>query len=389
MVDHVEIFPFEHNWDQPFVESFEFKTDIFTSVSGVEQRRSLRRDPRITLEQKIVTYGADTTRLKRQMVLWASYPFAMPDWARTALSGPASAGVRVIPIKAAIPGAGAGSRIIIVTPNGEARLYSVESATASQLVTVEPLPQPIQEGSLVALALIGYIPSGMQQPQITDTVARMSVRFEADPGTVPIVDKGQPLASHNGIEVVMLRPNWQQSVDVTWDYAVFDVDFGRGAKLRYHPVGFMRPSVKWSMRGMDRARSDALAAFFHRRAGRLVPCYVPSLVNDLPPIGEIGSNATKFTVAGLDAKAYWDKNVQRAIRIEGAAGEVYYRNVTDIRQNGANSDVILDASVPRTASATISWMTKCRLASDLLVLSWRSEMIAECDLVFTALEDAP
>lgn len=387
MIDHIEIFPFHHNWDQPFVESFEYKTDIFTSVSGVEQRRSLRRNPRVTLEQKIVTRGPDTARLKRQMVLWASYPFAMPDWARVSLTGAASAGVRTIPIKTAIPGAGAGSRVVISSISGEAWLYTVESATASQLTITEPLPQPIPDGSVAALALVGYLPSGLQQPQVTDTVARMSVRFDALPETAPIADKGVAAATHNGIEVVTMRPNWQQPVDVTWDYSVFDVDFGRGVKTRYHPVGFMRPSVKWSMRGMDRARSDAVVSFFHRRAGRLTPCYVPSLVNDLPPKGEIGSNATKFVVEGLDAMAYWDRNVQRAIRIESVTGAVYYRNVTKVQQVGLDSEVILDARVPRTTAAMVSWMSRCRLASDLLVVSWRSETIAECDLVFTTLED--
>lgn len=177
-------------------------------------------------------------------------------------------------------------------------------------------------------------------------------------------------------------------MDVTHDYEVYDVDFGRGIKKRYHPVSHNSPTTKWMMRNMDEARSAAVLSFFIRMKGRLRVCYVPSLVDDLPPKAPLSGGSDRFKVAGLDALQYWDGAVQRAIRIEGADGTVWCRRVIGMTQSGADTEVRVDTPWPIDLTAKqISWLARCRLASDLLVLSWLSDTISECDLSFTILED--
>ena len=217
----------------------------------------------------------------------------------------------------------------------------------------------------------------------------MIARFEADPTEVLPVEAGAAVQTFSGIEVVTLRPNWQNTVDVSHDYEVYDVDFGRGTRKRYHPVSYNRPTTKWMMRNMDAARSVAVLSFFLRMKGRLRVCYVPSLIDDLQPTSALAKNSDKFKVAGLEAMQYWDGAVQRALRIEGEDGTVWYRRVISMAQAVADTEVRVDTPWPSNLVVKqISWMSRCRLASDLLVLSWLSDTISECDLSFTLLEDS-
>ena len=93
-------------------------------------------------------------------------------------------------------------------------------------------------------------------------------------------------------------------------------------------------------------------------------------------------------MAGLEAMQYWDPVVQRAIRIEGVDGTIWYRRILSMTQATADTEVRVDTPWPSAlAVKQISWMTRSRLASDLLVLSWLTDTISECDLTFTLLED--
>lgn len=389
MADHIEIFNHQHNWATALVENYEFKTDIVTSQSGREQRRSLRRVPRFAIETRINAVGAELIKLRRQLTLWGQYPFLQPDWVRGApVSALVSVGVSVLPISRALPGARVGMKVVIDMPSGSSPTYTLTGVSASQLQISGPILELIPAGTMVHLAYQGYIPSGQQSQLITDRVTTMASRFEADPTELPAAEAGTATQTFQGIEVVTLRPNWQSSVDLSHDYEVYDVDFGRGIKKRYHPVSYNRPTTKWMMRNMDAARSLAVLQFFMRMKGRLRVCYVPSLINDLPPMAALAQNSDKFKVAGLEAMQYWDSAAQRAIRIEGENGTVWYRRVLSMAQSTADTEVRVDTPWPSAlAVKQISWMTRSRLASDLLVLSWLTDTVSECDLTFTLLED--
>lgn len=389
MADHIEVFNHQHNWATPLIENYEFKTDIVTSQSGREQRRGLRRNPRLSVETQVNPVGAQSIKLKRQLTFWGQYPFWQPDWVRYAkASGTVSVGVSAIPIAAPLRGAKAGMKVIIDMPSGSSPSYTLTNATDTILSLNGPVLEPIPAGTNIHLAYEGYIPSGLQGQLVTDRVMTAAVRFEADPASSLPLSAGSAGESFTGVEVISLRPNWQSPLDTSFDYEVYDVDFGRGPKQRFHPVSYNRPTVKWAMRNMDALRSDAVLQFFTRMKGRLRVCYVPSLIDDLVPMAPLVKNSDKFKVAGLDAMQYWDSAVQRALRIELVDGTIWYRRVLSMAQATADTEVRVDTPWPSNVIVRqISWMSRCRLASDLLVVSWLTDTVSECDLPFTLLED--
>lgn len=389
MAEHIEVFNHQHNWSSAMVENFEFKTDIITSQSGREQRRSLRRNPRLAIETRINPFGAALIKLRRQLTFWGQYPFWHPDWVRfTEARNDVSVGVSEIPITRPLAGARPGMLVVLQMPSGSAPTFALTGVSAASLKLDGPLLELVPAGTTVHLAYRGYLPAGQQSQLPTDRVATMSCRFEADPISELPLDPGAAVQSFMGIEVVELRPNWQKPVEVVHDYAVYDVDNGRGPIKRYHPVSYNSPTAKWSMRNMDRARSEAVLSFFLRMKGRLRVCYVPSLIEDLTAKSALLKGSDKIKVIGLEAMQYWDGAVQRALRIETKDGQVLYRRVISMAQSGSDTEVRVDTPWPaELAAGKISWMSRCRLASDLLVLSWLSETISECDLTFTTLED--
>lgn len=389
MSEHIELFPYPANWRQPVVESFEFQTEVVTSQSGKEQRRAMRRNARFYQEYSIAATGPSALQLKRQLNFWGAYLFSVPNWARRAeVAAGAGAGVSAIPVTYPIPGLRTGHKIMIESATGGVTTRTVVEQYMDRIEIDSPLIYAVPAGSLVYLLLDGYLPQGQQSIALTDAAAQMSVRFEALPETIYFASASPAMPQHDGLEVVELKPNWQNGLETTHAYETYDVDFGRGRMVRYHPIDYTRPLVRWQMRSLNRDRSNAVIALFHRLKGRLKPCYVPSQLNDLP-VTKVSKGDTHLLVQGKDAYLYWDRTVDRAIRIETVTGDVWYNRVTAITETEDGSDVKLATSIPAKADIrAVSWMRRCRLSSDLLVVSWRSDTISECDLTFSTLEDS-
>lgn len=388
MSEHIELFSYPANWSQSVVESFEFQTEIITSQSGKEQRRAMRRNARFALEYQINPAGEDALLLRRQLNFWGAHKFSVPNWARraTAAEG-ADPGLSFIPVTHPIPGLRTGHKIMFETEQGDLTTRTVVEQYMDRIEIDSPLLYRVPQGSYVYLVLDGYLPQGQQSVAVTDAVTQMSVRFEALPETIYFASASPTLPQHDGLEVVELRPNWQNGLETTHSYETYDVDFGRGVMQRYYPVDYTRPMVRWQMRSLNRDRSNAVIALFHRLKGRLKPCYVPSWINDLP-VKKVKKGDTRMAVEGKDAYLYWDKSVDRAIRIETVDGTVWYNRVASVDETASGSEVKLVSSIQADATVSrVCWMRRCRLGSDLLVVSWRSDTISECDLTFSTLED--
>lgn len=388
MSDHIELLPYRPNWAEYVVENYEFKTDIITSQSGREQRRCLRRDPRMSVEVTLQPTSDDAAQLRRQLTLWGHYQFHLPDWVRrTALAQDVSAGVRVIPVSDPIDWLVAGDTVVLADDNQF--VGTVEAISGNNVTLTEPVQFNVAAGTTLHRAWLGYLPSGMGVSWKTDKTAVASLTLNVLPGQVCPQGQGAAEASFMGVEVLELRPNWESGIDASHDYTVYDVDYGRGLMERTYPVSYVRPSVKWAMRNLSLERSQRVLQFFLRMRGRLRVCYIPSQLNDLPPkSASLAPSATSFTVEGVETYQFWDKAVQRAIRIETDDGDVLYRRVASITQSGNDSKVSLTTAVGASVTVKkVSWMVRSRLASDNLVLSWRTDTVSECDLTFTLLED--
>lgn len=68
------------DWAGSIKETYTWLTDILQSVTGYEQRRSLRLTPRINLEADLLLYDKERQFFDLAMIGWGSKTFALPIW---------------------------------------------------------------------------------------------------------------------------------------------------------------------------------------------------------------------------------------------------------------------------------------------------------------------
>ena len=87
------ILPFEPNWSTPVQETLSWKTGTVMTQVGAEQRRALRREPRLGIQFESLLTASDVSLLQSILMGWAGRTFAVPLWyGKSTLVGGAAAG---------------------------------------------------------------------------------------------------------------------------------------------------------------------------------------------------------------------------------------------------------------------------------------------------------
>lgn len=79
-IENIPVWPFEPNWSSTLTETLEWLTDIMTSPSGSEQRRSLRYFPRRTFEYTIAAEGSERSLLDNLLTAFGAQHWYLPLW---------------------------------------------------------------------------------------------------------------------------------------------------------------------------------------------------------------------------------------------------------------------------------------------------------------------
>jgi hypothetical protein len=108
--------------------------------------------------------------------------------------------------------------------------------------------------------------------------------------------------------------------------------------------------------------------------------YIPTYTNDIP--GTTTVAGPTFDVDDIDLSLYFGNppNPRRnAVRFEYPNGNVYYRLITDVIDNGATEQITVSSAV-EAGNPEISFMNRARILGD--TVSWRHERNDYCELRF-------
>ncbi|WP_299316024.1 hypothetical protein, partial [uncultured Halomonas sp.] len=81
----MKIIPAAPDLSAPYVERYEFKTDVLRSEIGREQRQALRHQPRVIVEHQLLLSGADGTAWRRFLAEHTAATVWGRDWPRQAV----------------------------------------------------------------------------------------------------------------------------------------------------------------------------------------------------------------------------------------------------------------------------------------------------------------
>ncbi len=193
-ISDLMLWPFAPNWRQPYRVTYEFKTDIFTSRSGREQRRAQRSTPRKALKFSITRARADLRTLNRFMVVGQGDEIVIPDLSRqTRSTAVMASGASVLPVEDTIaPWITVGATAVLYDQSGYS-LRTIEDIDdlAGTVTFAEPSDKAWAVGTKLYPAVPGRLNDALDRKLFTPQVVETEIGFAVTPAAdIPLDASG-------------------------------------------------------------------------------------------------------------------------------------------------------------------------------------------------------
>lgn len=387
------VWSFLPNWAEPFRVIREYKTTVWASRSGKEQRRALRTTPRLTFEFDGLFNGDRRREFRGLMAKAQNKPMVMPDWSRRIELAGATAETATSFTVTSVPGWLVDGRALFLYNGADRPTVVYVSTVVGTTVTItSPLAEAWAAGSEVLPGCVGFMGPNTALKAYTDDVSAGSFVFAVEPTSEPEVVPPAASVTFNGREVCLIPPNWRDALGLTLSWAPEIVDFDHGAIEYGFPIHFQSGTRKALFSSGSRDDTQDLVDFVDRMKGQRGEFYLPSDESDLAPISSLTSGTASMTVAGTDTALNYDAStVYAAICVLLTDGTRLYNTVTSIGTSAGNSVFVLGSNWASTVTvaeiARVSWMPAYRLASDAISIDFLTDAAAEAELAVRVLED--
>lgn len=379
------------NWAGGYEATYEFKTDEILSRSGKSQRRGLRNNPRRTLSYASKIHGYDSIKMSALLAKRQARPFTIPDehlniTIRQNLTiGQSTLTLPYIPTWVTV---GVGYYL----ENANVREKKIVQSILGNVITwTAPYAFNHLPSTRLKKIVIGYLSDEIAMPRRTNTYADISIDFELPPGEELPWNEGSLETLYEGLEVLLVKPNWISGLDLKSLYPREELDYGKGIKNYGFPINYISHARVLNMSCYGAQEIERLVNFFRRQKGRLREFWVPSWENDIPTTSNLVAGSNNITATGRDLARYLGiDTVHRIVYFQMSDGTYLFRRVATITNIGDDSLITFTTNFPstilRNTIVNIGWMFRTRFASDLLTVSMRTDAGADIDYPLITLE---
>lgn len=385
------LLPFAPNWRDGYTYRMEFKTDVFTSRSGKEQRRAQRSSARKQFGFTITADRDQMRLLDRFVYTWQDRAIVIPDLLRQArsLAGMPMNGTQ-IQVTETPEWLVAGASVVLVDGTQQSQRKVLSVANDLVTFTIES-PTAFSAATRIHPAVVGRMAADIKVDQITDEVVEVQMNVAGLPGIVPD-DQGTPVDVFNGREILTVPHNWARSVSGSFLHSVDTVDFDRGRTQTLSPVAFGTRTQQFGFTLGTVQQVAGLTQFFARMKGQRGEFYATSNSNDLILAESLPSGEIQLKIDGTDVYfAYFDDTVHRAITVSADGWPfAYARKIANFVNTGTQTILELEAPLPidiEPGRVSIGWLRNSRFAVDQLELRAATDAVAETQLAVRTLED--
>jgi len=394
--------PIVPNWKNGVRDTYEFKTDIFISRDKTEQRRSLRTQPRRSIEAALVLDGARLRVFSDAITKAIDGKVEIGDFSAdgAAVTATAEIGSTILHVDH-VPAWLIGSMSCVLQSGRSAVKVAVDFISGNQVVLSTALAAAVGAGAYLLPILPASVANSTTLSLHTTMVATSSVRFEVEPGTTvreadalpfdggPTGETTQvfgPAALLYGRYVLLRKPNYLQRPQMAFQVSHEVVDYDRGITKTFTPVPIVSRTLTATYLASSRAEAMALLDIFVRAKGRAGEIYVPTWGNDFPAVKTVAAKVV--TVAGVDFYNTYNGNPAHvAALFRNRNGDLVPRSIVSMAIVGGDTAITFDTNIGITAAniEIISWMFVARFAQDSLTLNWKTNGVADVSLSFTTL----
>lgn len=394
-----KVSPLVPNWMEPYEVEYAFKTDMFTSRSGREQRRALRSTPRKKISFKATPAGDPFRAFNDLMASWHNNTVILPEAPRQAVAAqPIMPDDLTMTIYGDIPEWVVPEATVVLAYRGQYETRKVESAAGNIVVFTGASAILWPVGTKLHPGVSGRIEASLKTTRNTNRATTVDFSMDVTPASEPVVPVPAAPQTFNGRELFTVKPNWISLPDVTYESQREPVDYDRGVIAIFTPVAFVSQIRKMTYSSRDYAGMKELTDLFHRAKGQRGEFYMPTWEADIQ-VGKSSPVASRtIRINGTDfAKNYPADTVHKAVAVYFNDGSVIYQTVESIYEvndaDGNDSVIQVGADWTRIVSPatvkTISWLLVWRFATDTLTVEWLTNTVARCDMTFRSLEDLP
>lgn len=388
--DAARLWAYGPDWRQGFDVRRSYRTDIRSSRSGMEQRRALRTNPRISAEYRTIASDDDLRGASHFLRAWQNKPTIIPDfarWART--TGSSALGASTLTVSPLPAWAAAGQNLVLCAEGVMERVL-VASVAGTTITLEDPLANAWPSGSVLRPTFFGLLESKIGSSRRHRGAAEITVSIDCYPGGEPPRAAGSAWATLNSREIFTLQPDYAGAPSVASVFPLDQIDYGHGRTAQFRPIAEAQPMVEADFTGLDTAAAAQVEQFFDRMKGRRGAFFLPTWAQDFELAASAGSGATTITVGGSDLATDFGSTdyatVEEGLAVCLTDGTTIYRKITDISASGGNSVITVNAAWGAAISAAnlarISRMPLVRFASDEMTMSWRTPLSAETRLTF-------
>lgn len=394
--------PLVPNWSNGVRETYEFKTDIFTSHDGTEQRRSNRIQPRRSVtaamlldDERLRVFNdciARSRNGKAQVPDYTALPttlgsVSMPDWF---IDG---AEVAVVRDRWSRKAEVDGSSLIVapldsVSFGGSA--FSGGYSDGFEVYGAGDTGAYAEDGDLILPLIDVSLRASNSLTMHTGSVASVTVEFSTEAGSIQREPDATPIdaAAFLGRYVLTQRPNWSQKPTLQFSNGYEVIDYDRGITKTFSPDKFVSRTMTSRYLATTRENVNELLDIFLRCKGRAGEILLPSWSNDFPRILAVDDDS--MTVRGVEFfETYSDNLAHQSVLIYGRNGSRYPLEISTWATAGGNTVIYFTAPVPLVASGIIavSWLFVARFAQDSLTIEWMTYDVANVSMSFVMLEN--
>lgn len=418
------------NWANQVSEVIKFKTSIFTSSGGKEQRSAERLTPRREVRFTALLNGTARQLIQTLLETKGVAPIQIADPIRLSTVVP-----EIVPIGATVftvekrPAWLVGGVTAALVTEHSTAFVDVLNVSGNLITLVDPLVRPIPAGAAVRLAMGGSLKSKATFSAVTDSVASLPVTIEQEVGAAMPLLGPDDLPTFEDRPVLTVAPNWQRGASVSIESQIERIDFDRGVYRDYLKHDILSRITQFDYTGRGTEDLGALLTLFNACRGRHGDFWCPSWLADMTPTEGIEIGDTQINVDGRHiADFYNTSKMHKAIAIRLSDGQWLFRRVTGITVNGADpgeysddfsddfttgSSIIevdepfeTDAELPEDFSTLrfitplnvnafrleilgVYWLHLCRFATDEMTVNWITDDVGQATAQIMALEYNP
>jgi hypothetical protein len=382
------LFAFAPNWRYSVSETLGYSTSVVQATDGTEYRDILRNNPRTILAYTHTEHGditastrginANMWRNHADVVVCPYWPDGQPI---TLQIGPGF----VVPTIAGRDFE-VGGLVAAIKPDGVGAYYEVTNivvgSTSTAITTDKSDGLSFGAGDMLYPAYEAEINGIVPSSRITASLVEYQVTVEL----FGRPQKENGLFIYRNAPLLQMPPNRVDAVSAENNriLAIIESVTGRNFRLDQPGREFVARAHDYLLR--NRSELSQMRSYFAHMQGRLRSFWVSNFQRDIDVLADVSAGGDALTIRRIDYDTTYDQLVGRSdIAIKLRSGQVIYREITGSTAIDANTELLevfpaFSGGLLQSDIAQVSWLDRCRLASDEIEIVWETSEVSRVRL---------